>query len=94
MKKFFMLSAALLLVACASLEKTSTALNAKWAGRSYDEFIMENGVAKASQKLQNEMTMYKWEQESDGDRCTLDILTDAKNNVASIKVSGNPDLCP
>ena len=90
-----MLSAALLLVACASLEKTSAALNAKWVGRSYDEFIMENGVAKANQKLQNGMTMYKWEQErSDGDRCALDILTDAKNNIASIKASGNYDLCP
>ena len=95
MKKYLVLSVALLLVACASLEKTSADLNAKWAGRSYDEFIMDHGVSKASQKLQNGMTMYKWEQEgSDGAHCALDILADANNNIASIKASGDPDLCP
>ena len=47
-----MLSAALLLVACASLEKTSAALNAKWVGRSYDEFIMAMTAARSQLLIQ------------------------------------------
>ena len=98
MKKAILLGIACALTACASLEKISSELSSKWVGKSYDEFTMEYGVAKSSQKLQNGMTAYMWEQEgpkgASGAHCILNILTDSSNNIASIKASGDPDLCP
>ena len=98
MKKYIVLGIALLLAACSSLDKVSSRLEAQWVGKSYDEFVMEYGVTKASQKLQNGMTMHMWEKEgpdgANGAHCTLNILVDANNNITSIKANGDPKLCP
>lgn len=63
MKKIMLLGVACLLAGCVSLEKVSEEMNTKWAGRSYDEFVMENGAAKTSHTLSNGTTMYSWEKE-------------------------------
>ena len=101
MKKVILLGVACLLAACASLEKVSTALNTKWAGKSYDEFVMERGVARNSQKLSNGMTMYLFEEEGvvggyntlTTVHCTLNILVDTNNYIKSIKANGDAGIC-
>ena len=107
MKKVILLGIACLLAGCATLNSVTTNMTTKWAGRSYDEFVMEYGVAKANQKLQNGMTMYMWEREGVREHymggsqttiatvhCTLNILVDQNNIIKTIKASGNPDICP
>ena len=101
MKKFALLGLALLLTACVSLEDVSTDFTTKWVGRSYDEFVMEYGVPKSSQKLQNGMTMYLVEQFAtighqygiSGITCALNVLVDANNQIKSVRASGDPRAC-
>lgn len=103
MKKVILLGVACLLAGCRSLETTSTMLDEKWAGKSYDEFVMEHGIAKTSQTLQNGSTMYMWEEsklvkklgaKSEASAvCTLNILVNKHNTIQRIKASGSPEAC-
>ena len=103
MKKFMLLGVACLLAGCASLEKTSSRLDEKWLGKSYDEFVMEHGIAKTSQTLQNGSTMYMWEEskmvhklgarQSVSAVCTLNILVNKNNTIQRIKASGSQEAC-
>ena len=92
-----------MLVGCRSLESTSTRLDEKWVGKSYDEFVMEHGIAKTSQQLQSGQTMYMWEgsalvkkigsKSSTSAVCTLNILVNKNNTIQRIKASGSPEAC-
>ena len=103
MKKIILLSVACLLVGCRSLEATSTKLDEKWVGHSYDEFVMEHGIAKASQQLQNGTTMYLWEESAlihtlggkpaGSATCKLNILVRPNNVIQKVKASGSPEAC-
>ena len=101
MKKVMLLGALCLLAGCVSLESVSTDLTSKWAGRSYDEFVMDYGVPKASQRLQNGMMMYLVEQYSTigstngitSITCALNVLVDTNNQVRSVRVNGDPRAC-
>jgi len=97
MKKFALLGLALLATGCASLEKTSTDLTTKWIGKSYDEFVMELGVAKANQKLQNGTTMYLWEESvkiyDSSPVCKLNILVNSNNLIQKIQAAGSLEAC-
>ena len=63
MKKIMLLGVACLLAGCATLDGVTTDMTTKWAGKSYDEFVMEYGIAQNSHKLSNGMTMYMWQKE-------------------------------
>lgn len=104
MKKVILLGIFCLLIGCRSLQKVSNKLNAEWVGKSYDEFVIEKGIAKNSYKLSDGQTMYLWEEEGVtgvigkfGNRttvhCTLNVLVDKNNIIKSVKVSGNPKVC-
>ncbi len=90
MKKVILLGVACLLAGCVMrMNEFSEKMNEKWSGRSYDEFVMEKGAPKSTQKLQNGMTMYTWETS----RCRLSVLVDKSNNIESFKVLEGSNFC-
>ena len=93
MKKYALLGLALFVSACASLETMSTDLSTKWAGRSYDEFVMEHGAANTNHKLQNGTVMYRWEKAQKRGPCTLNILVGSDNRIQKITAAGDALVC-
>ena len=100
MKKIMLLGTVSLLAGCAmTMSEFSEQMTAKWAGRSYDEFVMEKGIAKDSYQLSNGMTMYRHEGEGvrgpygKASHCTLNVLVDNQNNITSFKVGDGSNYC-